>query len=241
LTSYGYWIAAVLLVPWIVVLAYTQPINERAHDLRFVAVGITVLAALAMVTTAALGARGSPYAVIAAAVAGTISLAIVWFHVLTDIGTSTTAALLVSALLFLPVVGLSMWVVLAPRQRIQPLTTWACLAYLVAATVAVILVIPFAVSSPPTQVAHNLWLVWTGLDVAEFLGIAATAWTLRRGSSRLAAAATVTGTLLCCDAWFNVTASAGTGQWNAIAMAGIELPFAAVSFLVALDSVRDRR
>jgi hypothetical protein len=54
----------------------------------------------------------------------------------------------------------------------------------------------------------------------------------------VAVAATYTGTLVFCDAWFNVVSSAGGAAIAGVAMAFVELPVAALSFVVAGQEIR---
>ena len=95
---------------------------------------------------------------------------------------------------------------------------------------------------PSRQVAAHWDIAWAGLDVAMGLAAAATAVALWRHHERLAVFATVTGTLLVCDAWFDaVTASGG----DDVARAGIEaavaeLPMAALCFWIAWNAARLR-
>ena len=71
-------------------------------------------------------------------------------------------------------------------------------------------------------------LAWVGFDVVELTGFALTGWSLWRGRQIAIACLLVTGTLLCCDAWFDVILDLRTsGMWLSIASAVfIELPLA---------------
>lgn len=71
-------------------------------------------------------------------------------------------------------------------------------------------------------------LAWIGFDFAELIGFALTAWAFWRGRQVVIACLLVTGTLLCCDAWFDVILDLGThGMWMSIGSAVIvELPLA---------------
>jgi hypothetical protein len=71
-------------------------------------------------------------------------------------------------------------------------------------------------------------LAWTGFDVVELIGFALTGWAFWRGRQIVIACLLVTGTLLCCDAWFDVVLDLGThGMWMSIGSAVIvELPLA---------------
>jgi hypothetical protein len=69
---------------------------------------------------------------------------------------------------------------------------------------------------------------WVGFDIMELIGFAVTGWAFWRGRQIVIAALLVTGTLLCCDAWFDVVLDLGTkGVWTSIGSAVIvELPLA---------------
>jgi hypothetical protein len=93
---------------------------------------------------------------------------------------------------------------------------------------------------PSRHVTTHYDLAWVGFDVALTASCAATAWAVLRGSRWLVAFAAVTGTLLCCDAWFDMTTSRpGTELVEAIAEAAFaELPLAALCFLIVYDAER---
>jgi hypothetical protein len=71
-------------------------------------------------------------------------------------------------------------------------------------------------------------LAWVGFDFAELVGFAVTGWAFWRGRQIVIAALLVTGTLLCCDAWFDVILDLGTkGVWMSLVSAlVVELPLA---------------
>jgi len=71
-------------------------------------------------------------------------------------------------------------------------------------------------------------MAWVGFDIMELTGFAVTGWAFWRGRQIVIAALLVTGTLLCCDAWFDVILDLGTkGMWTSIGSAVIvELPLA---------------
>ncbi len=73
----------------------------------------------------------------------------------------------------------------------------------------------------------------------EVLAFAATALALQHRPRLAVVPATVTGTLLLCDAWLNIVPSTGQAFYEAIAMAFIELPLAALSFWVAVRTSSD--
>ena len=88
--------------------------------------------------------------------------------------------------------------------------------------------------------AHYWRLAWVGFDVVLLFGFAATGWALWRGRQIVIACLLVTGTLLCCDAWFDVMLDLGTsGQWVSIASAlVVELPIAFLMFAAARRLIR---
>ena len=62
-----------------------------------------------------------------------------------------------------------------------------------------------AVTSPPHYVAAHWTTTWVGFDAAELLALAATAYFAWKRRQALVLAAFIAGTLLVCDAWFDVT------------------------------------
>jgi hypothetical protein len=81
---------------------------------------------------------------------------------------------------------------------------------------------------------------WVGFDIFEFLGFAATGWALWRGRQIAIAFLLITGTLLCCDAWFDVILDSGTRDiWGSVASAVfIELPLEFLMFNAARRLIR---
>jgi hypothetical protein len=69
---------------------------------------------------------------------------------------------------------------------------------------------------------------------------ATTGWAFWRGRQVVIACMLVTGTLLCCDAWFDVILDLGTtGIWESAASAAvIELPLAFAMFRAARRLIR---
>jgi len=91
---------------------------------------------------------------------------------------------------------------------------------------------------PSRHVTFHYDLAWVGFDVALAASFAATAWATLRGSQWLVPLAAVTGTMLCCDAWFDVVTSQSGGDfWEAVAEAALaELPLAAVCGFIVYDA-----
>jgi hypothetical protein len=93
---------------------------------------------------------------------------------------------------------------------------------------------------PARHVTVHYDLAWVGFDVGLTVAVAATAWAVLRGSQWLVPFAAVTATMLCCDAWFDITTShTGKELWEALAEAGIaELPLAALCGFMVYDAER---
>jgi hypothetical protein len=81
---------------------------------------------------------------------------------------------------------------------------------------------------------------WVGFDFALLGAFATTAWAAWRERQALIVLLTITGTLLCCDAWFDVILDLGTRNiWMSVASAVFaELPLAFVMFTAARRLVR---
>jgi hypothetical protein len=88
--------------------------------------------------------------------------------------------------------------------------------------------------------SHYWRAAWVGFDIVLLFGFAATGWAFWRGRQIVIACLLVTGSLLCCDAWFDVILDLGTsGQWVSIASAlVVELPIAFLMFAAARRLIR---
>jgi hypothetical protein len=121
--------------------------------------------------------------------------------------------------------------------RIRPARWVTVLLGLVAAAlVPWTLYLTFAL--PSRHVTFHYELAWVGFDLALTVSFTLTAWAGFRGSHWLVPAAAVTGTMLLCDAWFDVVTSQSGGEmWEAIAEAALaELPLAVVCALIVYDA-----
>lgn len=109
-------------------------------------------------------------------------------------------------------------------------------------TVVAILLIPWMIyltfTLPSRHVTLHYDLAWVGFDVGLTASFAATAWATVRGSRLLVPLAAATGTMLLCDAWFDVvTSSTGTQLWQALGEAVFaELPLAALCGFIVYDA-----
>jgi hypothetical protein len=90
---------------------------------------------------------------------------------------------------------------------------------------------------PPHYRANHWQLAWGGFDIGLGIALAATALTVTRRSPFAEVSAAITGTLLICDAWFDVLTSRGTSAVaQAVASAVlVELPLAALCFWMATN------
>ena len=104
--------------------------------------------------------------------------------------------------------------------------------------------IPWAVylfvTLPPDYTANHWWLAWGGFDVALIAVLLLTALAVARRSAYAELAATVAGTLLVCDVWFDVLTSRGTADLTQAILGAVfvELPLAALCFWMASNLVR---
>jgi len=97
-------------------------------------------------------------------------------------------------------------------------------------------------SLPARHVTEHYDLAWVGFDIALFTAFAATAWCAVRSSQWLVPLAAATGTMLVCDAWFDVVTAGHGGYTEAVAEAALaELPLAVVCALIVIDAERFRQ
>jgi len=93
-----------------------------------------------------------------------------------------------------------------------------------------------AVCHAAAALRRNHWqLAWGGFDIGLGVALASTAVMVTRRSPFAEVTATITGTLLCCDAWFDVLTSRGPSDIAQAAASAliIELPLAALCFWMA--------
>jgi hypothetical protein len=74
---------------------------------------------------------------------------------------------------------------------------------------------------------------WVGFDIALLVTFAATAWAAWRRRQILIVCLMVLATLLCCDAWFDITLDWGTSGFmvSVLSAAVIELPLAVLALI----------
>jgi hypothetical protein len=117
---------------------------------------------------------------------------------------------------------------------------WATALLAVVAVLLVPWILYLTFTLPSRHLTFHYDVAWVGFDVALTASIAATAWATVRGSQWLVPLAAATGTMLCCDAWFDVvTSQAGTEVLEAVAEAALaELPLAAICGFIVYDAER---
>lgn len=88
----------------------------------------------------------------------------------------------------------------------------------------------------PRDYTANHWeIAWGGFDVGLAIALAATAFAVARRSPVAEVTATITGTLLCCDVWFDLLTSRGGSDLAQAAASAVlvEIPLAALCFWMA--------
>jgi hypothetical protein len=109
-------------------------------------------------------------------------------------------------------------------------------------TVAVIVLVPWTLwlsfALPSRQVTDHYDLLWVGFDIALVGVLAGVAWATVRESRWLIPLAASAGTMLVCDAWFDVlTSGDGAERLEAIATALlVELPLAGICGFIVYDA-----
>jgi hypothetical protein len=93
----------------------------------------------------------------------------------------------------------------------------------------------------PDRFTSSDWrAVWVGLDIAELIGLAAIGWAAWRQRQVLIFFMMMTGTLLLCDAWFDLALSYGSSGFTTSVVTAVlaELPLAFLLFVGARRLVR---
>jgi hypothetical protein len=131
----------------------------------------------------------------------------------------------------------------APVTTRVPLPRWVTplLALTAAGLVPWTLYLTFTL--PSRQVTEHYDVAWVVFDIALLSAFAVTAYLAVRGSEWLVPFAAATGTMLVCDAWFDVVTSIGGNDWVEAVLEAIfaELPLAAVCALIVYDAERFRQ
>jgi len=93
-------------------------------------------------------------------------------------------------------------------------------------------------SLPSRHVTDHYDLAWVGFDIALAAAFGATAQAAYRASVWLMPFAAVTGTMLICDAWFDIVTSGGGGERLEAVLEAVfaELPLAALCGVIVYDA-----
>ena len=116
--------------------------------------------------------------------------------------------------------------------------------FVILLTVASVGLVPWIVllglTLPRRYLAGHWTLTWVGFDIFLLSGLALTAWLAWRRRQAVVITAFITGALLVCDAWFDITTASGRIDLiTAIASAlVVELPLAGLLFAVAAHLLR---
>ena len=113
-------------------------------------------------------------------------------------------------------------------ERLDLRRNWPAVVLAIAAVVLIPWAIALGQMLPSRHVARHWDAAWTGFDVILAFSLLATAWAAFRRQELVRSLAAVSGTLLVCDAWFDVTTAIGTSSFlvSALLAVCVELPVA---------------
>jgi hypothetical protein len=95
-----------------------------------------------------------------------------------------------------------------------------------------------SITLPPEHKSAHWDIVWPGFDIGIALAVGATVFALVRCAAYMPIFATIAGTLLLCDAWFDTLTSNNGNElaWAAVEAVVAEVPLAAFCFWLAVDA-----
>jgi len=97
-------------------------------------------------------------------------------------------------------------------------------------------------SLPARHLTEHYDVAWVGFDIALVTAFAVTTTFAVRSSEWLVPAAAATGTMLLCDAWFDVVTSQTGERLEAVLEAALaELPLAVICWFIVFDVERFRQ
>lgn len=103
-------VAGLALLPWTIWLTQRLPAHHADEHWRTLWIGFDLGLAAALISTAALAVRRSPWLETAAAVTGTLLLCDVWFDTLLESGDAFWLALVEAGAIELPLAGICFWI-----------------------------------------------------------------------------------------------------------------------------------
>jgi hypothetical protein len=112
------------------------------------------------------------------------------------------------------------------RRRVALLVVMGCCVFLA------FWIVVLAATLPRHFDAHRWRGVWVQFDIGLLAVFLATAWAVWRERQILIMLLTIAGTMLCCDAWFDVGTSLKTSSFKASILSAVlaELPLAFLAF-----------
>lgn len=130
-----------------------------------------------------------------------------------------------------------------PQPDRIPLPRWIAPVLLLTALALLPWTLYLTYTLPSRHVTSHYDLAWVGFDIGLTAAFATTAWCAVRSSQWLVPAAAVTGTMLLCDAWFDVITSGGASERAEALLeaAFAELPLAGICALIVWDAERFRQ
>jgi hypothetical protein len=125
------------------------------------------------------------------------------------------------------------------HRPIAPLPRWVAVIFLAVCIGIIPQIVSLSSTLSEIALASHWRTVWIGLDIAEALVFLVTAWLLYRRSALVIVTASVAGTLLWLDAWFDVLTAFGPAEVDTATNLAIfaEVPLGAFCFFVALRTV----
>jgi hypothetical protein len=115
------------------------------------------------------------------------------------------------------------------------------LLFMTACCVALACWIGILILTLPERFTSSDWqAVWVGLDIAELVGLAAIGWAAWRQRQVVIFFMIMTGTLLLCDAWFDLALTYGSNDFTMSVVSALlaEFPLAFLLFVGARRLVR---
>jgi hypothetical protein len=236
-----FWACAAGLAPWVVYLYLSQVPRAPAHQIHLLAVGLILAMIAGILLTAWTYSRDLPLPVMAASFAATTAFITAWFRTVTRTGGSNWAGSIPAFLAVVVTIVVLCVIVIKSELSASAHARWLPIALTIAALTLVPSLLVVLAVVPTAQTARHLKVAWTGLDVFEVLALASTGFALQRRPAIAVIPATITGTLLLCDAWLNIIPTTGAARSEGIVLAFVELPLAALSFWVAARSELSRQ
>jgi hypothetical protein len=121
------------------------------------------------------------------------------------------------------------------KQIHLPIPKWVSTAYLIMCAILVPWTVYLSASLPARHLSTHWDISWVGLDIGITVALFCTALLAAVKSKWVVLAATMTGSFLLVDAWFDVISEHhGVGLVESVILAAfVEIPVAIMSFMVA--------